>query len=167
MPRKKKEPEERVEHKGIRYTLKEDGKFNTGRPKKVLDKKQFEEMCKIQCTKTEICAVLGMSDKTLDERLHEEYEKSFSEVFKEFSAGGLMSLRQAQFKSALKGNVSMQKHLGINYLDQVEHNKKDIIEKVVYKTDASDLSQEELKKGLEEQADLLAAMENEMSDSDD
>ena len=54
-----------------------------GRPKKQINKKQFEELCQIQCTREEICAVLDASKKTLDQWRKETYGKTFSQVFAE------------------------------------------------------------------------------------
>ena len=35
------------------------------RPRKKINKKQFESLCAIQCTKEEICDILDISEKTL------------------------------------------------------------------------------------------------------
>ena len=35
------------------------------RPKKVINQKQFESLCAIQCTQEEICNVLDVCDETL------------------------------------------------------------------------------------------------------
>jgi hypothetical protein len=32
-----------------------------GRPKKIIDKDQFETLCEIQCTQSEICSVLKVT----------------------------------------------------------------------------------------------------------
>lgn len=87
------------------------------RPKKEIDKKQFENLCGLQCTKEEICGFLEISDKTLDRWCAETYEQSFSEVFKQKRGKGKIALRRSQFRLAEK-NASMAIWLGKQYLDQ-------------------------------------------------
>lgn len=88
-----------------------------GRPIKQIDKKQFESLCGIQCTKEEICDVLNISDKTLDKWCKEEYNSSFSDIFKQKRSLGKASLRRMQWKLAEK-NATMGIWLGKQYLDQ-------------------------------------------------
>ena len=87
----------------------------TGRPKKVINQKLFENLCGIQCTEAEICGVLECSADTLNRWC--KY-KSKSQV-------GKSSLRRAQWKLAEK-NASMAIWLGKQYLEQ-----KDIVEQNV------------------------------------
>ena len=61
--------------------------------KKIINQKQFEQLCQIQCTKDEICAVLDVSDKTLDRWCKETYKTSFSYIFRQKRKGGCASLR--------------------------------------------------------------------------
>lgn len=94
-----------------------------GRPKSQIDKKQFEELCSIQCTEGEICAVLGVSEKTLINWCQETYkdddgnDMSFSKVFAINRAGGKTSLRRKQWLLADK-NATMAIFLGLQYLGQ-------------------------------------------------
>ena len=108
---RKKEIKEEVKEKNL-----------GGRPSKVklIDKEQFEEMCKIQCTKDEICAIFQIDEKTLTKWCQETYNVGFSDIFKTKSSGGKMSLRRRQFKSAEEGNVTMQIWLGKQYLGQTD-----------------------------------------------
>ena len=53
------------------------------RPKKVINQKQFESLCAIQCTQEEICNVLDVTDKTLTRWCNEVYDLSFSEVYEQ------------------------------------------------------------------------------------
>lgn len=97
-----------------------------GRPKKVIDQAQFEELCHIQCTEMEICAVLNVDDKTLAKWCEETYGKSFSEIFAIKREGGKASLRRAQYKSAVEMLVpSMQIFLGKNWLGQTDKPKEE------------------------------------------
>jgi len=92
-----------------------------GRPQKEIDKKIFENLCGIQCTRDEICAVLDITDKTLTNWCQQTYGKSFSAIFKEKRQIGFISLRRTQFKLAEK-SAAMAIFLGKNYLGQ---NDKD------------------------------------------
>lgn len=94
-----------------------------------IDKKQFEELCKIQCTQEEICSVLGIDHKTLDSWCHATYDMKFSQVFKEKRQGGKASLRRMQWKLAEK-NATMGIWLGKNYLEQKDNVQADNSEEV-------------------------------------
>lgn len=91
----------------------------TGRPKKEIDQRQFENMCIIQCTEEEICMVLGVSDETLNKWCKKTYGMTFLEVFRQKRSGGKASLRRKQWNLADK-NPSMAIWLGKVYLDQRE-----------------------------------------------
>ena len=88
-----------------------------GRPKKEIDKRMFENMCAIQCTKDEICSILDIDEKTLTRWCKDTYGEGFSDIYKKKSKVGLMSLRRTQFKIAEK-NASMAIFLGKQYLGQ-------------------------------------------------
>ena len=85
-----------------------------GRPSKLplINKEHFEGMCKIQCTKDEMCGIFNVHEETLTKWCHQEYSMGFSDVYKKLSSTGKMSLRRQQFKSAENGNVTMQIWLG-------------------------------------------------------
>jgi hypothetical protein len=89
-----------------------------GRPKKIIDKDQFETLCEIQCTQSEICSVLKVSEKTLIAWCKDTYDDTFSNTFKSLSEGGKSSLRRWQFKKAQDGSVPMLIWLGKQYLGQ-------------------------------------------------
>lgn len=91
-----------------------------GRPKKQISKKQFEELCQIQCTQEEICAVLDADEKTLQKWCKETYGKTFSQVFAEKRCGGRMSLRRKQWNLA-ETNSTMAIWLGKQYLGQKDN----------------------------------------------
>ncbi len=100
-------------------------KKKLGRPKKPISQKQFEELCGIQCTEEEICAVLDVSDPTLNTWCKETYGKTFLEVFKEKREAGKMSLRRKQWNLA-ETNATMGIWLGKQYLGQRDETKVDI-----------------------------------------
>lgn len=87
------------------------------RPLKEIDRKQFENLCGLQCTKEEICSFFDLTDKTLESWCKREYGLGFSEVFKRKRGKGKISLRRAQFRLAEK-NANMAIWLGKQYLDQ-------------------------------------------------
>jgi hypothetical protein len=88
-----------------------------GRPLKPLDEETIARLARIQCTNEEIAAICGCHRDTLHER--------FSDVIKRERESGKSSLRRLQWKSATKGNVTMQIWLGKQLLgqkDKVEHS---------------------------------------------
>lgn len=86
-----------------------------------IDKKQFENLCGLQCTYNEVCDFFDVDDKTLNSWCKSTYGTTFSEVFKVKRGKGQISLRRMQWKLAEK-NASMAIFLGKQYLGQ-----KDII----------------------------------------
>lgn len=105
-----------------------------GRPRKEIDKKQFEAMCAIQCTQEEICMILGVSDKTLNAWCRKTYRQTFSEVFREKRELGKMSLRRSMYENAVKkGNTTMQIWLSKQYLgmrETVQVDQTEILNKL-------------------------------------
>lgn len=89
------------------------------RPRIEIDKEQFEKLCSIQCTLTEIASWFKCSEDTIENWCKREYEEGFSECFKKYSAGGKISLRRWQFKLAER-NTTMAIWLGKQYLGQRE-----------------------------------------------
>lgn len=93
---------------------------------------QFKELCKIFCTREEVCSVMSVSEKTLNRLInkyfHDEVapdkpksEKiTFSDAFDYYSAPGRMSLRREQFRVAMDGDRQMLLWLGKQYLNQSE-----------------------------------------------
>ncbi len=96
-----------------------------GRPKIEWTEEQYksvEYMALIQCTQSEIANTMGVDEDTLNRLLKKRYKvRNFSEWFNKYSAGGKMSLRRLQFKSAERGNTSMLIWLGRQWLGQTDH----------------------------------------------
>lgn len=152
----------------VGHTLGKNGKYLTGRPIKEFKQDQFEELCKIQCTQEEICAVLNMSVDTLNERIKETYgqEYTFSKVYPILSTEGKISLRRAQMRTATeKDNPTMQKWLGMNMLGQTDKVESTVKEKIVYVSDYADLKDDELEKKIAEAEKELGISEE--SDGDE
>ena len=88
------------------------------RPTKNIDWEQVEMMCSIHCTGEEQASILGIDYDTLNKGCKRENGVSFTEYFKQKSAGGKMSLRRKQYTTAMEGNTTMLVWLGKNWLDQ-------------------------------------------------
>jgi len=102
----------------------------TGRPKIEIDWEDFDKLCAIQATLTEIANFLGCSEDTVERRCHEVHGVTFAEHYKNKSAGGKTSLRRKQFQVALGGNVPMliwlgKQHLGQKDVTKAEHSGPD------------------------------------------
>ena len=82
-----------------------------------IDKKQFENLCGLQCTLMEICDFFEVEDDTLNAWCKKTYGTTFSEVFKVKRGKGQISLRRMQWKLAEK-NPTMAIFLGKQYLGQ-------------------------------------------------
>ena len=81
------------------------------RPKKYkIDHQEVEKLASYGCSNTEIAEFYGCDESLI--------RKSFSEYLTKGRAKGKIRLRQLQWKSAEKGNVSMQIFLGKNILGQ-------------------------------------------------
>lgn len=90
------------------------------RPRVEVDRKQFENLCALQCTLEEIASVFDCSGDTIERWCRREYGQSFAEVFAIKRGGGKIALRRAQFQLAQK-NAAMAIWLGRQYLGQTEH----------------------------------------------
>lgn len=111
------------------------------RPRKKIDKEQFEKLCGLQCTIEEFCCYFDCDDKTLNSWCKQTYKCSFSEIFKIKRGTGKISLRRKQFEVAMSGNPTMLIWLGRNHLNQ---------------TDKIDVTYEEKKNG--QLADLIEGL---------
>ena len=102
-----------------------------GRPRKEINKTEFEKLCFLQCTEREFCSWFDVSDETLNKWCKENYDgRTFLDVFKEKRENGLISLRRTQFQLAEK-SPAMAIFLGKNLLgqtDKVEQTVNDISE---------------------------------------
>lgn len=96
-----------------------------GRPRKEIDKDQFEKLCYLQCTLLEIASFFSCSEDTIENWCKRTYTDengnpmTFSEVYKIHSAGGKISIRRWQFKMA-EHNPGMAMFLGKVLLGQRE-----------------------------------------------
>ena len=93
-----------------------------------IDQKQFENLCKMQCTETEIMSWFDVSKDTLLRWCKDNYGTDFATVYGQKKEGGKIALRRYQLQQAEK-NPTMAIWLGKQYLNQkdnveVEHNAK-------------------------------------------
>lgn len=89
-----------------------------------IDKKQFENLCGLQCTLLEICDFFDVEDDTLNSWCKKTYGTTFSEVFKLKRGKGQISLRRMQWKLSEK-NTAMAIWLGKQYLGQKDRQEID------------------------------------------
>ena len=103
---------------------KETEKKKAGRPRAEIDARQFEELCRIQCTQREICSVLGVSEKTLTRWCMDNYGLEYSQAYNKYADFGKKNLRHVQFRMAEAGSERMAIWLGKQWLGQSD--KQDI-----------------------------------------
>ena len=103
----------------------------SGRPRKEIDKRDFEKLCMLQCTRAEICAWFNVSEPTLIDWCKRTYDgQDFLTVFNQKREGGKISLRRMQWQLAGK-SPAMAIFLGKNMLgqtDKVEQTVNDVSE---------------------------------------
>ena len=112
--------------------------------KNKINKDDFEKLCNLWCTLTEIAEFFDVSEDTLESWCKDTYQETFSETYKKKNSKGKIALRRWQMKSAEKGNVTMQIWLGKQYLGQKE--KEEINLSGGINNPYKNLSEEELKK---------------------
>lgn len=103
-----------------------------GRPRIEITDKQWETIeaaCKIQCTADEIGSLLGIHKDTIEARIKERFDISFSEYIKQHSHSGKSSLRRMQWKAAENGNTTMLIWLGKQYLGQSDKSESTVTTK--------------------------------------
>lgn len=89
------------------------------RPRKEIDQEEFEKLCALQCTESEIAFFFNVSVDTIERWCKRTYQEGFADIFFKKRNGGKIRLRRAQFQLAEK-NASMAIWLGKQYLDQCE-----------------------------------------------
>lgn len=121
--RKKKPPQRNSSAEGLNHELV----YNGGRPIKTIDFLEFQRLCNMQCTCSELAAWFDMDEDTLQARVKEYYGETFSVVKAKYMEGGKASLRRVQWHKAIEDkNVVMMIWLGKQILGQSD-KKEDII----------------------------------------
>ena len=98
-----------------------------GRPPKEIRERDFKNLCALHCTEEEIAAFFECSVDTINNWCKKNFDMTFSESFKVFSAAGKISLRRAQFKIAEK-SAAMAIFLGKQHLGQTDKIEQTITE---------------------------------------
>lgn len=106
----------------------------------VIDWKEFDKLCYMQCTLNEIAAWFECSPDTIENRCWDEQGVKFSDYYAEKKDKGRISLRRAQYQAAVDGkNTSMMIWLGKQYLGQKDKLESDIsVEGISIKIDKDD-----------------------------
>ena len=87
------------------------------RKKIEIDPEQVRQLARLGCTWDEIAGVLKIARTTLVVRMR---EKKYRDAYEQGVAEGDVSLRRAQYDSAMRGKTGMLVWLGKNRLDQVD-----------------------------------------------
>lgn len=95
------------------------------RPRIEINKEQFEKLCSIQCTSSEIAGYFDCSESTIERWCKREYKENFDEVFAKKRGIGKISLRRSQFRMA-ETNPTMAIWLGKQYLGQTERQEVNV-----------------------------------------
>lgn len=82
-----------------------------------IDKKNFENLCGLQCTLEEIAYFFDCSSDTIERWCLRTYKENFADVFKKKRGSGKIALRRYQFQLAKK-NATMAIFLGKQWLGQ-------------------------------------------------
>lgn len=88
-----------------------------GRPRKEIKRKDFEKLCELQCTLSEIAAFFDCSEDTVERWCTEEYGQGFADIFAIKRGNGKIALRRKQWKLA-DTSATMAIWLGKQYLGQ-------------------------------------------------
>lgn len=89
------------------------------RRKIIIDFKELERLCYMQCTEQEIADWFHCGISTIVSRVREQFGISFQEYFAKHRVGGLISLRRNMFKLSEK-NSTMAIFLAKNWLGMKE-----------------------------------------------
>ena len=92
-------------------------KSKGGRPQIKIDEKNFNRLCALQCTESEIAEFFDCSVDTVERWCVRTYGKRFAEIYARKRGVGKISLRRAQFRLAEK-SAGMAIWLGKQYLGQ-------------------------------------------------
>ena len=92
-----------------------------GRPRKEINKVEFEKLCALQCTLEEVCGWFDVQDDTLNKWCKENYGgMTFSEVFAIKRGSGKIALRRNMMQLASK-NAIMAIFLAKNWLGMTDN----------------------------------------------
>lgn len=109
------------------------------RPKKQIDRTEFEKLCALQCTEEEICGWFELTDKTLVRWIKETYPgvSSFSEIYAQKRSMGKISLRRNMWKMAEK-NPTMALWLSKQHLAMTDKHDLEVNNKIEINIDSAE-----------------------------
>lgn len=122
-------------------------KRGRGRPRKEADPDIILRLASIGCSQDEIGRVTGISAATISRNFEGAYKKGVAEM--------KMSLRQKQYKLAMKGNVTMLIWLGKQHLGQSD--KRELTGEIGVLS-AEELEKRRKERWLKTQAQLAAVV---------
>lgn len=91
-----------------------------GRPRKEINADEFVKLCGLQCTLNEIAGFFDCSEDTIENWCKREYNATFSDTFKKYSAGGKLTLRRNMLRLSEK-SASMAIFLAKNWLGMTDN----------------------------------------------
>lgn len=94
-----------------------------GRPPINIDIDQLDKLCAIHCTTKEIADFFNVSHDSIERFIKNKFGMTFGEYRDQKSSNGKISLRRAQYRAAMEGNVQMLIWLGGQWLGQSNLNK--------------------------------------------
>ena len=95
-------------------------KKKMGRPRKEINPDEFAKLCGLQCTLAEIAGFFDCSEDTIENWCKREFNETFSETFKKYSAGGKLTLRRNMLRLSEKSAV-MAIFLAKNWLGMTDN----------------------------------------------
>lgn len=110
-----------------------------GRPRKEINKEEFEKLCGLHCTEEDIAGWFDCSVDTIDNWCKREYLLNFSDVYKRKCSPGKVSIRRKQMEVAQNGNPTMLIWLGKTILGQ-----RDNVEHIIIRPGTDDAIKQEL-----------------------
>ncbi len=99
-----------------------NGKHGGGRPPIKIDLKELEKLCAMQCTLTEIAEWFHCSIDTIENRVKQEFQVSFSEYFSKKRVQGKITLRRNMFKMS-EHNPAVAIFLAKNWLEMSDRQE--------------------------------------------
>ena len=115
-------------------------KGDTGYHRIDIDWAEFEKLCEIQCSAEEVAFWFHCSVDTIENRVKEHYNESFSVIRAQKAVRGKVAIRRGLFALGLKGNLGAliwlsKQHLGFaekleQKLDNQDASKDSHIEKL-------------------------------------
>lgn len=114
----------------------------SGRPYADIDRRMFERLCAMQCTREEIAYIFGVNKCTITAWCKRTYGMDFATIFKIKRQKGRVDLRKKQWEIA-EHNADMAIWLGKQYLGQSDSDK----------VAAGNMFPEQLKRAIESLAD--------------